>query len=88
MATITRLRASSTSGIAQIGAPDGPRCFTPVDDVSPLYVAAGMVWYCHSLEPSFADSATTAPWPMQHSNAACAPVATPDAESGTMILSL
>src|SRR5262249_29595054 len=64
--TITRLRFSSISGTDQIGAPDGPRCFTPVEDTLPVYCATGIVWYSHNFEPSFGASATTAPWPPQH----------------------
>src|SRR5262245_26114390 len=86
--TMTRLRFSSIVGTDQIGAPDGPRCFTPFELTWPVYVAVGMVWYSHALEPSLAFSATTAPWPTQHSKLALPPAATPDAEIGTITLSL
>ena len=46
-----------------------------------------MVWYSHTHFPSAALSATTEPWPVQHSARGFMPAATPDAESGTMILS-
>ena len=80
VATSTRLRVSSMVGSAQIGAPEGPRSLTPVLDTLPVYSASFIVWYSHSLRPSFSASATTAPWKAQHSNLAFWPVPTPEAE--------
>ena len=46
-----------------------------------------MVWYSHAWLPSAALRATTEPWPEQHSERGFMAEATPEADSGTMILS-
>jgi hypothetical protein len=39
---------TSTEGVDQIGAPDGPRCFTPVELTFPVYFASSIVCAVHS----------------------------------------
>ena len=85
--TITCPRAASIVGVVQIGAPEGPRCFTPVELTMPLYSALGIVWYSHSFSPLAKLSAVTAPWLSQHSYFGLPPAITPDPERGTIILS-
>ena len=60
-------RLASMVGVVQIGAPEGPRCFTPVALTMPLYSALGIVWYSQSFSPVAMLSAVTAPWFSQHS---------------------
>jgi hypothetical protein len=73
------------AGVDQIGAPDGPRCFTPLELTLPVYFASSMVCAVHSFWPVLASSATTAPWPSQHSYFGSAPRPTPEEEIGTMM---